>query len=1062
MIDAKKFQEAVKLIDTREPQKEWCTNAVIVFIKVGRFKNARKLISWAETQEDLILRKQCILAYCEDRMDDLEQHKLMQPLLSVNDRAILEDVIESLEPILGLIRANNLVQTNLEATAGMLGIRAYLIFGDPAKAQILADSMYSGPAAPLLDLGEFVIDGCIKGRSSLISKLRDKYVIKKEGENKKHQITEDQINAMIIITLLSIQLDTDIDAAYKTGCLLRESVEKFNIDIKESVFLLLFQLVSINPDSSQYDFGELMNGLLPDGHMLNRLYIAASNLWNGNLESAEKILSTFNDSDNPIALQFKASLALRMGHPAEAVNILSRALQIWPSTVILKQLAQAAANSKDHELEIKTLQRLIRHFPEDLEYRVRLYSRFAIDGNYQAAAEELTELSSLDPDNSALQLSKAANLCLAGNLSGALEVYNIVCNKDSAPLVAFLGRASLLKRLERCRDALEGLLKIRGRFLDNPDFQLALVEFAYAAGKDRLGRGALQILQEMRQTGKIGDDRLQLVSIERLKEHIQNFGRIHSELNVNILKGRYPWLLTDLRLNNVSMWGWHLRTQDLFWKSEHPDNRADHSIYSTNAFHLQKIDGQRKLEGIKCPPPNNPIICDLSSLITLHQLQLLEKAIEYFGQMNCLKSYKDMVHEENTRLVLHQKSQETDALAIKDLVDSQYIHILPNKKETHVVDEHLPEGKSEHAYKLIDIINPLTRSGFLSQEQVVQSHRIACQPSDSDNEHPPLIAGDSITIAYSTLSTLVHADILQLVAKKFDVYIREDEIEEVLQTIRIVEAQRSIKAENEKLWSKLSTDDRIRFLEISKKNRSKSADVMVSPHSLDLAQEHSLPLFVDDRCCQVVIRNENPDDNFASFGTDALIDALVEAKMLNLTEVKLYQQLIKWRYRFLVCSPPLLKAMADEFKDTLPGQSLIDIAEYLQDCMRDPGLLTGLEKSEPPSSIAFQFYDRWITNIAGFLGDIWVDKSYNNNKATELTLWAVLEFFPQIPKFIDDTTRLRLTKIGPRLLVSRVVLRLMFYQNYKRANQCYRVIAEGLGISEKEYTIIVGEVLNAG
>jgi hypothetical protein len=229
--------------------------------------------------------------------------------------------------------------------------------------------------------------------------------------------------------------------------------------------------------------------------------------------------------------------------------------------------------------------------------------------------------------------------------------------------------------------------------------------------------------------------------------------------------------------------------------------------------------------------------------------------------------------------------------------------------------------------------------------------------------------------------------------------------------------------------------------------------------AIRFAQLHRLPLLADDRVSQSVVLNDDKSNATAAFGTDSVVLALVEAKELTpLEAAHLFLRLIEWRYRFLLVPPALMKALADQYRSHPPGVGMRQLATYVHDCMRDPGLFGGLEPTTPPISIAVRLYQSWIHNISELVMDLWTDDSIGDATAEEFTAWAMSEFLPSPPRTADERMQASVASLTPLTVLSRALIRGSGSKNFKRVNRGLRAIARALGINESQYVAYVAQV----
>jgi hypothetical protein len=213
---------------------------------------------------------------------------------------------------------------------------------------------------------------------------------------------------------------------------------------------------------------------------------------------------------------------------------------------------------------------------------------------------------------------------------------------------------------------------------------------------------------------------------------------------------------------------------------------------------------------------------------------------------------------------------------------------------------------------------------------------------------------------------------------------------------------------------------------------------------------------------QAAYLNEHLDQPHAAFGTDALLAQLRSSGAMDVQKYSdHFMDLVRWRYRFLVPPPEVMKVLADRFKPNLPGKDLMDLAMYSQDCARDPGLFAGPEPVEPPIPMAFKFYQSWVGSIADFIIDLWQDKAYDEATATPLTVWSLTQLLPAVPIQLDYHLQTNAAAVTARFLIGRALIRSTTSASRSRANAAVRVIVKSLGLGAREYSRIVTGVIDA-
>ena len=529
-----------------------------------------------------------------------------------------------------------------------------------------------------------------------------------------------------------------------------------------------------------------------------------------------------------------------------------------------------------------------------------------------------------------------------------------------------------------------------------------------------------------------------------------------------------PWFWAEQVSDNAIYWGWRIRTQDMGWISDKPTNRARFCIYSTNGFHVRESErGRRELLPLECPPRGTRVVTDLSALITLHRLGLLDAAAEYFGEILVPAGYLPTVLEESREMVLKQRSQKESAEQIAKKVHAGHILMLAKPAESlpRIAEADEYAESEEHRYRLRDLMQPLYEAGVINDSELARVSRVCAKPSAVAATHPALSQFQEVMVDLTTLETVANIGLLDAVAGFFKICISVQAHLDVRQRLNDIAYREETRGWHMDLWNCLRHDNRFRFAPHTVPEKLQVKDPGTKDYlpflASFVAQETKAPLMADDRVCQALRLNESLGVPQPAFGTDVLVPALLANGKLDLVNAAdVFRRLMAWRYRFIVPPPEVLKTLADAHRGNLPGQSLRGVAEYVQDCMRDPGLFGGPEKTDMGDSMAVRSYLTWISNVSEFLVLVWADKSFPSDAAFRLTAWSCAEFLPSLPRVLEGRMRSRLADVMPRMLLSNALLKMANYPGEPRMADAMKAIREGLRLDKDAYMRIVTETLN--
>lgn len=1059
LLDTKREAEAAISIKNIEPHERWCELGVFALALNDDLPEAKKIINWAKKQQDLLIIQRCRIAFAEAQFERIfKKHKDRDFVTSFHlkseEKDWLKECLETINPTILQIIANSKITNNLELRAVEIAFRANSLLENKKTIQQLIEPSLNYHPIPIV-LGEAILNSQIYVSSEIPDRIR-----------KEHP---DSIRAKIIAAFIEGEIHKKPEKAFTALLSITEDV-KADRDQKE-LCKALYQFAQSLGREERKQAEQIASKFLEEKDSFIKLIKADRLLREGDTERAISILENIANERDPNWLQIYASSLLQKGENELALKYLLKAIEILPHPDILKKAAAVAYDNKKLDISLKILKKAIKSEPENISTYLNIANIYILREDYTNAGKQFRILKKFDPEEQSHRFNLANCLAHSGKIDESIKIYDEICNQKNPPLQAILSRSQLLMTANRVKDAFESLIKFRNKFWDKPEFVSSFMSLSYAAGEEKYANEAFLQIQKLQKEGK-AKDILRAVSIDELKEHAQHWRKQSEFASNNIIKGILPWLMADELIRRVSYIGWLVRTQPLAWFNDDPVIRATYSIYSTNGFHVRKNDEDKPiLKRLSCPPIRSDVVIDLSALITLHRLDLLEESTQYFNKIFVPSIYLTHMIEEKSKLVPHQLSLKTATEQIKAAIDSEKIKVLkdigaPNKRPMPYINEHtITKDEEEHYYRIKDLLSVVHDFGEISDIKSQEIASIAHKPKGADGEkYPHLNIGQSILIDVLTLRTLSNVDALDSVLYDFSVHISSKDRDIVTSDMATIINQDLVQKWHSDLWEKIRDAEQfvhtaIPLEQISDDEKQNiSSDVSISAPIL--AQQTKMPLLADDRVCQVIVLNDRPSDRYAAFSTDHLLIALEEAGIIStdrLSETIL--QLMRWRYRFIIPNSKIIKTIADKFKEHPPGKELREVALYLHDCMRDPGLFSGPEKSDPPQAMASKLFIDWTSVVANFVMDIWSDESYPNEKAELLTEWSLNELLPSPPKTLG-LIGLNIAKLCPKAIITTAMLRAGQMQNSSRANQSLLSIAKGLGLDEKGYLKVITENIN--
>jgi tetratricopeptide (TPR) repeat protein len=1057
LLNAKRYAEAAALISNSEPHERWCDKAVAAFVRHGDLASARQLLTWSKSLADRTTRRRCLLMFAIARYASTLSHRdASRPILpgdlTLHERKALQEAVEVLQPILLLVQSHECIDNELESEAVQLALHIFSLLGDHEQSLQLAKLLGTRRPIPLA-LAQFALQHRVPITEDLPDKLRTEH--------------PDSFEAKLFAVMIEAEQPEKLPEVFQSAKhLVPQAISEHE---REMLCQFLNDLGQQLGAESLQEVDTITSCLLSDDHTFRRLLRADRLLRARELEPAHALLEVMRDEHDLRWLQLYANYLLQIGDGTSATDYFAQASTLCPHPVLLRMTAAVAFEYGRLAIAAQALERIIEQVPHalgDLKHLAAVYIRQKF---FAKAAQQFRALQELEPENLEHTVNYAGSLFQSGELDSSLQVYTSICASPDPPLRAVLGRAHVMKIMNRPQDAFDSLNTVRTRYWHRAEFVNALLELAFAAQREDVGHEALVQLQRLQAEGTAPPGILQTKSLDDLREQIRQYRERSDLMHQQVLQGQWPWLCADSLLGHVSYWGWRIRTQPLPWLEDDPIHSAQYAIYATNSFSVHRAEGiSPTLEDIACPPRATPVVIDLTALMTLHRLGLLDQAAHYFGTCYIPTIYFAHAVKERERLIPHQLSQIQAMKAIKRALDTDAISVLdpPGTSAPHVcpyVHEYtLDHEESEHVYRLTDIIEVLYATGCISDSKHREFAAIERKPSGVDIDHPPLQCSDEVCIALSTLCTLSQFDVLEPVLDTFRVRLGTSDRDEVLANLRAITARDDVWQWHVELWDMVRNDHRFQQkpYTIPQEWQDDTEGIEVFIAGLFLAQQEGVPLLADDRLLQMTLLNQRPTERYAAFGTAQLLMGLGDNGLLSADQVAdRYMQLIAWRYRFLIPPAAVLKTLADRFAAHPPGQLLVSVAHYVHDCMRDPGLFAGFEPTAPPVTLANRLFHKWSAVIAEFIMEVWADPKFSDENAEQLTYWAMRELLPSPPKTMGHNARV-IVVLQQKMVMHNAMLYSCQMQDVSRAHRGIRLMAAGLGIRAEDYVGVVSEVID--
>ena len=1054
LVDHDRYPEAAAIVRDRPPHAQWCEKAVLCLVQVGELDRAKGLLDWAGQQEDSGLKRRALLSYAESRMvaafrDRGPDQPFVPGGLKEDEKFALQDVLQALAPLLRSVEGNERVSSALEEHGVTFALRANLYLENRAEMERLALLLSTRKPLPLA-LAEILLAASLPVAEDTPRRLR-------EGH-------PGSFDAGRLASLLEgTRLGRAREAFDRSVAVDSESLTKSQRILH---FDLLYALAQeLDPDSMRR-VERLGPELLASDVNALKLFFADRYLSADRTEAAREILEEVRDENDPRWLQLHAHLMHRLGEPDAAMRRLIEASERVPRAELFRLIAQFAFGLDRLDVVAEALEKVIALDPSDIRSRRNYASVLSRLGRLDRAVQQHRELRRMEPLDPHHGLNEAASLALSGNLPGALRVYEELCRQGGHVLDIVLGRAEVLRLLDRPLDAFLWLDGLRGGFWDEPSFVILTMSLAYAAGRDAAGGEALGRLRELQVQGKAPVDILRAFTLDDLKVMMLERRGRDETLTDQLLAGTVPWLVVEEVKGRSPSLGWSVRTQTLAWSGDDPRMRAEFSVYATNGFlAIQGPQSAVELARIACPDRGVTVAADLTALLTLHSLGRLESACAYFGRILVPASYLDRVLAERSHLAPHQLSQKTSLARITAAIDAGAIAVVEGDVTSaatripRVCAFEVPEATPAPTYRVVDVIEAMYRLGRLPRDDYTRA-RDACRRGGSvdPTELPPLSLYTPLAFDLGTLLLLSQLDCLDPVLRSFRPRVGRGEQEEARRGLREFRLREDVRSGHQNLWKGIHADPRFEFVAVRPPARldgqavEPGGPVAFALAASWIACEREVPLLADDRVVQNLAQSERGGGSPLAFGTDRLLERLGEEDFLGPGEVAdALMQLMRWRYRFVVPSAGILAFLAGRYPEHPPGADLEEVARYVHDCLADPGLSSLYEPTEPPTSFAAQVRQRWCQSVVQFVMMIWGDEGWGVEAARRLTTWAVRQLLPSLPATTPPQAQGFQARLDHRLVLSLALIASSTVKDPARAHAGLRAIAETLGIGDRDY-----------
>ncbi len=1061
LVHADRYEEAAQLIVDRPVDREWIVWATFALARVGDIQGATNLVARADDWRDRHVVRRTRLFFAEGVVQRWVEDCGGNSLLARKDWKdadidLAQTVLEALDPLLSSVSADRKIESGLALDAVVFAVYCSHILKDEMLILKYATWLKEHTPVPLI-VGELCLRRIIECPSNLAIRLRIEHAGAFQAELLaalvERELLEHAPEAFDALVSLAPTASTDVE--------------------KESVCVAIFETCGRCPQDRIDKAIEIVTDLRPDDARLASILRASKFIATENPDEAKLELEAVRDESDGVWWQAFAQYCEAINDHKGAQHAWLKASNLLPHPDVLRRSVQASLERRHFQNAVASLEKLLEAEPDvQMHMEALAWTLFQL-GDYSKGAEKYEQLVTLNPDTPEYRMGLAQCLARSARTEKAIEVLAPVCDGGDAPIEAVLMQSGMLESVGRAGKGLELLEAVAADHWDDPLFVMAYMKAAHVAGEERAGGRALIRLTELRSEGKVPSELMREFTLEQLLA----FGKEHrsrrEELYKALVGGRMPWLFAEDILGNACTWAWKLHTQELRWASEEPLTRAAYTVYASNGFTVYANEDGRHLEPMGASAQGESVVIDLSAIVTLHQLGQLEKVADFFGKLLLPQNYGDLRIRDADRFGLHQASRETELKRICSEIDRGSVRLAdPSSENLLPVNEYLNET-DQHAYRLRDVTPALQDAQMTSAERIGQLRLVAHMPTAVDDEHPPLPLGSALLMDLLTLRTLAGQEIFDDVVREYSIHILREQHEEMLAELQAFARAHAAKADHDAMWKmieRMEQDAKLAWTQLAD-DAALDHDEEDEPDdttnlyfdSVEIATRLDKSVIVDDRVLQVLAYNEAPASTCRAFGTDRVLIGMLEAGTCEPAETaKCYRKLMKWRYRFLVPPPSLLMEWFRESRDDPPGDALLDVAAYVHDSLRDPGLHCGLEDIDLPASMATKIVIAWSDSITTFLADVWKLDGLRDEMACRVTEWIGEELIPSCPRGLwQQDVGHNLARIEPHAVLQMAMLKFVCVDDRERANLGLRVLAEALAIDENEFLTIAAEAIHA-
>ncbi|GAA5508413.1 TIR domain-containing protein [Novipirellula caenicola] len=1058
LLERKDVSAAVEIADNHVLSERWAEQAAMAYIAAKRDNDAIEACQFLRSPRFGLTRYyrclfQCAQAYvirCQGEPGQGLTPAAMSPV-QIEDH---QQSREILEPILSKIRSAGRISTGIERESASLRFRIAHLLGEDSVSDWANLLTTFHPLH--LDVLNAMRWGVLEAKPSLLADLRAE-------------------NANDVATLVScVEMDVFRRSDWEAGLGEVENLANSDVNTEQAERMadIAFQVAAFGPDELKLRSTRLMRSLVGAKHRCFAMLEAKNALQQEDFVKAEKIVREIVHDGDPDCLSLLAMAMEGQGKSEEALEHLDELCEVTGHPQALWRAYHAVVATGQRDRVEPLLQRLCRFSSERvqaMELLVNLYFEQNEDESLRKVIPLLRNLAEIAPSEHRYHVNHALALRGLGELDEAIAVAKRTALQHPDCLELQLLRSQLLVHCERAGDAFSVLdsQEVKERFWENRNFLRKYIDLAYRTGNEVEAHQAL--LQLRRIEADIPEDEryVQARSTEQLIEFLKGQREFRDDLDTQIAKGKLPWSI-PVHVDRVPVTAaMAYRTQDLI-VGESVSWRARYTTYASNGFVVGKRDeiiGAQFVRPI-APSEGQTIVGDLTSLVTLFRLGVLEEAVAFFGKVLIPSIYRDYEARDASRLQPHQKSRSDQT---KSLVDKIHRGILRSHTgqlpdDATIVDI---DPDDNEAFLPGDVVQWLVDAGTLTTKRRDQLLKTFDLPRSSNDGFETARSTRRLYFTAEAVRSLDSAGVLDDLVDATDICLSATAVDSLKADEFAFEHQASQLRENRRFWQAIRDLDEIEFAEVElmddgEGDRAIHGAFNLSLSAMKLASDRKLPLMVDDRTLLSAASNSAEgatDSAFASF--DVIERLRRDGKIEQDEALSHFRKLMRWRYRFHILDSDVLLFAIKNYRrsSSVVGKPLEEIARYVQGCMHDRSLHGGNSETVPPRSIAFELYTKWMRVTADLAVSVMQDEDFAEEEVSEIVNWLIAHLAPNVPLTAPAEQQVSMANNVGRLFLTHILCRLSREPRDKRSRFLISVVREQFNFSNLDFHQTVSDVV---